>query len=149
MKDSKVNVCQSLCRLENGLEKLRCTASQVADLKLTLAVQEVELAIKNEAADKLIEMVGVETAKVQNEKGLGKDCTPLVANSISPLANLAVDMQALKHFCFEISAAAENAGATSGALTSTTSGWSSEHQTSRIVEKNGETFAQQWDNKRC
>lgn len=57
------------------MEKLRCTASQVADLKKTLAVQEVELAKKNEAADKLIEMVGVETAKVQSEKGLGKDCT--------------------------------------------------------------------------
>lgn len=61
-----------LWRLENGLEKLRSTASQVDDLKKTLAVQEVELAVKNEAADKLIEMVGVETAKVQHEKQLGE-----------------------------------------------------------------------------
>lgn len=41
-------------------------------LKAKLAVQEVELQQKNEAADKLIEMVGVETAKVQSEKALGK-----------------------------------------------------------------------------
>ena len=41
-------------------------------LKEKLAVQEIELHQKNEAADKLIEMVGVETAKVQSEKALGK-----------------------------------------------------------------------------
>lgn len=59
-------------RLENGLEKLRSTATQVDELKVKLAIQEVELQQKNEAADKLIEMVGVETAKVQSEKALGK-----------------------------------------------------------------------------
>ena len=59
-------------RLENGLEKLRGTASQVDELKAKLAIQEIELQQKNEAADKLIEMVGVETAKVQSEKALGK-----------------------------------------------------------------------------
>lgn len=59
-------------RLENGLEKLRSTASQVDELKAKLALQEIELQQKNEAADKLIEMVGVETAKVQSEKALGK-----------------------------------------------------------------------------
>lgn len=58
-------------RLENGLEKLRSTASQVDELKAKLALQEIELKQKNEAADKLIEMVGVETAKVQSEKALG------------------------------------------------------------------------------
>lgn len=68
------------------MEKLRCTASQVDDLKKTLAIQEVELAKKNEAADKLIEMVGVETAKVQNEKGLGKPC---LHARVGQLANLA------------------------------------------------------------
>lgn len=58
--------------MENGLEKLRSTSCQVDALKEKLAVQEVELHQKNEAADKLIEMVGVETAKVQSEKALGK-----------------------------------------------------------------------------
>lgn len=52
-------------RLENGLEKLSSTALQVEELKKTLAVQEIELQEKNDAADALIEMVRVETEKVQ------------------------------------------------------------------------------------
>jgi len=48
-------------RLENGLDKL----------KKKLAVQEVELQQKNEAADALIARVGVETEKVQKEKAIG------------------------------------------------------------------------------
>ena len=58
-------------RLENGLAKLRSTATQVDELKEKLAVQEVELQQKNEAADALIAIVGVETEKVQTEKALG------------------------------------------------------------------------------
>ncbi|XP_077967769.1 dynein beta chain, ciliary-like [Styela clava] len=57
-------------RLENGLEKLRSTASQVDDLKNKLAAQEVELKQKNEDADKLIQVVGVETEKVSKEKAI-------------------------------------------------------------------------------
>ncbi len=45
-----------MMRLENGLEKLKSTASQVDDLKAKLAAQEVELAIKNEEANKLIQV---------------------------------------------------------------------------------------------
>ncbi|XP_039357487.1 dynein heavy chain 17, axonemal isoform X16 [Mauremys reevesii] len=55
-------------RLENGLMKLQSTASQVDDLKAKLAVQELELKHKNEDADKLIQVVGVETEKVSKEK---------------------------------------------------------------------------------
>ena len=44
------------------------TAAQVAELKTQLATQEVELTRKNDEADKLIEIVGVETEKVSNEK---------------------------------------------------------------------------------
>lgn len=54
------------------MEKLRSTACQVDELKAKLALQEIELQQKNEAADKLIEIVGIETAKVQSEKALGK-----------------------------------------------------------------------------
>lgn len=61
-----------VCRLENGLEKLRSTAVQVDKLKEKLAVQEVELQQKNDAADALITIVGVETDKVQKEKAIGK-----------------------------------------------------------------------------
>lgn len=63
-----------VARLENGLDKLRSTAAQVDDLKAKLAVQEVELKQKNEAADALIEIVGVETEKVSTEKAVGESC---------------------------------------------------------------------------
>uniref|UniRef100_A0A669PYI5 Dynein axonemal heavy chain 9 n=1 Tax=Phasianus colchicus TaxID=9054 RepID=A0A669PYI5_PHACC len=55
-------------RLENGLEKLNSTSAQVDDLKAKLAAQEAELKQKNEDADKLIQVVGVETEKVSREK---------------------------------------------------------------------------------
>lgn len=42
------------------------------DLKVKLAIQEVELKIKNDAADALIEVVGIETEKVSKEKAIGK-----------------------------------------------------------------------------
>ncbi|XP_044764909.1 dynein beta chain, ciliary [Coccinella septempunctata] len=62
-----------IARLENGLDKLRSTASQVDDLKKKLAIQEVELKEKNEAADSLIEIVGIETEKVSIEKNLADE----------------------------------------------------------------------------
>nr|XP_029540762.1 LOW QUALITY PROTEIN: dynein heavy chain 9, axonemal [Oncorhynchus nerka] len=55
-------------RLENGLQKLNSTSAQVDDLKAKLAAQEVELKQKNEDADRLIQVVGVETEKVSKEK---------------------------------------------------------------------------------
>ena len=51
-------------RLEGGLEKLKSTAAQVDDLKEKLAAQEVELKQKNDDADALIKVVGVEQEKV-------------------------------------------------------------------------------------
>ncbi|KAK7507150.1 hypothetical protein BaRGS_00001085, partial [Batillaria attramentaria] len=62
-----------IVRLENGLEKLRHTAGQVDDLKAKLASQEVELAQKNEDANKLIRMVGAETEKVGKEKAIADE----------------------------------------------------------------------------
>ena len=47
--------------------------SQVDDLKSKLASQEVELAIKNEDANKLIQVVGAETEKVTKEKTIADD----------------------------------------------------------------------------
>uniref|UniRef100_A0A803TFH7 Dynein axonemal heavy chain 17 n=1 Tax=Anolis carolinensis TaxID=28377 RepID=A0A803TFH7_ANOCA len=60
-------------RLENGLMKLQSTASQVDDLKAKLAVQELELKQKNEDADKLIQVVGIETDKVSREKTIADE----------------------------------------------------------------------------
>ncbi|KAK5851425.1 hypothetical protein PBY51_002220 [Eleginops maclovinus] len=55
-------------RLESGLQKLSSTSAQVDDLKAKLAAQEVELQQKNEDADTLIQVVGIETEKVSKEK---------------------------------------------------------------------------------
>lgn len=60
-------------RLQNGLEKLKSTAMQVDDLKAKLAIQEIELKEKNEAADALIEIVGIETEKVSIEKSIADE----------------------------------------------------------------------------
>ncbi|XP_065217396.1 dynein beta chain, ciliary [Planococcus citri] len=60
-------------RLENGLDKLKKTAAQVDDLKAKLAIQEIELKAKNDAADALIEIVGIETEKVSKEKTLADE----------------------------------------------------------------------------
>uniref|UniRef100_A0A8C6JKW0 Dynein axonemal heavy chain 17 n=1 Tax=Melopsittacus undulatus TaxID=13146 RepID=A0A8C6JKW0_MELUD len=60
-------------RLENGLEKLKSTSAQVDELKAKLAAQEVELKQKNDDADKLIQVVGVETEKVSREKAIADD----------------------------------------------------------------------------
>lgn len=46
---------------------------QVDDLKATLAIQEAELKQKNENADKLIHVVGVETEKVSKEKAIADE----------------------------------------------------------------------------
>uniref|UniRef100_A0ABM5FM48 Dynein axonemal heavy chain 9 isoform X2 n=1 Tax=Pogona vitticeps TaxID=103695 RepID=A0ABM5FM48_9SAUR len=60
-------------RLDNGLQKLRSTSAQVDDLKAKLAAQEVELKQKNEDADKLIQVVGIETEKVSKEKAIADE----------------------------------------------------------------------------
>ncbi|NWU90022.1 DYH9 protein, partial [Upupa epops] len=60
-------------RLENGLEKLNSTSAQVDELKAKLAAQEMELKQKNDDADKLIQVVGVETEKVSREKAIADE----------------------------------------------------------------------------
>ncbi|KAK4884824.1 hypothetical protein RN001_001095 [Aquatica leii] len=62
------NLEYSIVRLENGLLKLASTAEEVDGLQEVLAVQQVVLAEKNEAADKLIVVLGVENEKVEAEK---------------------------------------------------------------------------------
>lgn len=56
-----------------SVDHITCMLCQVDDLKAKLAVQEVELKQKNEDADKLIEVVGVETEKVSKEKVIAND----------------------------------------------------------------------------
>uniref|UniRef100_A0A452UEG0 Dynein axonemal heavy chain 17 n=1 Tax=Ursus maritimus TaxID=29073 RepID=A0A452UEG0_URSMA len=69
----RMELVAKIKRLENGLMKLQSTASQVDNLKATLAIQEAELKQKNENADKLIHVVGVETEKVSKEKAIADE----------------------------------------------------------------------------
>lgn len=68
LKRKHEELLAKMSRLENGLQKLESTAQQVDDLKAKLAAQEVELAQKNEDANKLLQVVGTETEKVSKEK---------------------------------------------------------------------------------
>ncbi|XP_006886407.1 PREDICTED: dynein heavy chain 17, axonemal [Elephantulus edwardii] len=73
LSKKRMELVAKIERLENGLMKLQSTASQVDDLKATLAIQEAELKQKNENADKLIQVVGVETEKVSKEKAIADE----------------------------------------------------------------------------
>ncbi|XP_041939413.1 dynein heavy chain 9, axonemal [Alosa sapidissima] len=89
-------------RLENGLQKLNSTSAQVDDLKAKLAAQEVELKLKNEDADKLIQVVGVETEKVTREKAVADE-------EEQKVAVIAVEVSRKQRDCEEDLAKAEPA----------------------------------------
>lgn len=75
-----------VARLENGLDKLKTTSFQVEELKKKLAIQELELKEKNDAADALIEIVGIETEKVSIEKKLAdeeEERVAMIADEVS------------------------------------------------------------------
>ncbi|XP_030637646.1 dynein heavy chain 11, axonemal [Chanos chanos] len=61
---------QKMERLENGLQKLQSTASQVEDLKAKLAIQEVELHQRNSDTEALISKIGQQTEKLNLEKSI-------------------------------------------------------------------------------
>ncbi|KAF5280421.1 hypothetical protein FQR65_LT03230 [Abscondita terminalis] len=62
-----------ITRLENGLTKLASTAAEVDELQKVLVVQEVVVAEKNAAADKLIVVLSVENEKVEAEKAIATE----------------------------------------------------------------------------
>ncbi|XP_056152705.1 dynein axonemal heavy chain 17-like [Lampris incognitus] len=64
----RIQLLSKIEHLENGLTNLRSTSEQVNDIKDTQAAQKEELRQKNEDADKLIEVIGVETEKVSKEQ---------------------------------------------------------------------------------
>lgn len=86
LKQKSSELHSKVKRLENGLDKLRSTAKQVDELKKKLAVQEIELKEKNDAADALIEIVGIETEKVSIEKNLAdeeEEKVAIIADEVS------------------------------------------------------------------
>ncbi|KAG7214621.1 hypothetical protein INR49_010513 [Caranx melampygus] len=66
----RTELTQKMERLENGLQKLLSTASQVEDLKAKLAVQEVELWQRNTDIEALIAKIGQQTDKLNQERAV-------------------------------------------------------------------------------
>ncbi|XP_043921477.1 dynein axonemal heavy chain 11 [Protopterus annectens] len=70
LKKKRKELSQRMERLNNGILKLKTTASQVEDLKAKLASQEVELQLRNQDAEALIAKIGLQTEKVSQEKAV-------------------------------------------------------------------------------
>ncbi|KAK9886614.1 hypothetical protein WA026_017536 [Henosepilachna vigintioctopunctata] len=66
-------VNENIERLENGLTKLASTSEEVDGLKEILAVKDQEVAVKNEAATKLIAILAVENEKVASEQAIASE----------------------------------------------------------------------------
>uniref|UniRef100_A0A8C9ZTH7 Dynein, axonemal, heavy polypeptide 9 like n=1 Tax=Sander lucioperca TaxID=283035 RepID=A0A8C9ZTH7_SANLU len=66
----RTELTQKMERLENGLQKLQTTASQVEDLKAKLAVQEVELWQRNTDIEALIDKIGQQTDRLNQERAV-------------------------------------------------------------------------------
>ncbi|XP_007888401.2 dynein axonemal heavy chain 11-like [Callorhinchus milii] len=70
LSKKRKELIQKMQRLENGLQKLQTTASQVEDLKAKLAVQEIELHQRNKDTEELIAQIGQQTHKLNQEKAI-------------------------------------------------------------------------------
>ncbi|XP_072570592.1 dynein axonemal heavy chain 11 isoform X2 [Paramormyrops kingsleyae] len=68
LSKKRAELVRKMERLENGLQKLQTTSSQVEDLKAKLAVQEVELNQRNIDTEALIAKIGQQTEKLNQEK---------------------------------------------------------------------------------
>ncbi|XP_033960741.1 dynein axonemal heavy chain 11 [Pseudochaenichthys georgianus] len=66
----RTELIQKMERLENGLQKLQTTASQVEDLKAKLAVQEVELWQRNSDIEALLDQIGQQTDRLNQERAV-------------------------------------------------------------------------------
>lgn len=73
LRDKTKNLVDNIERLESGLLKLASTSEEVDGLKEVLAVQEIELNTKNEAAGKLIAVLSAENEKVAKEQAIASE----------------------------------------------------------------------------
>ncbi|EDX15768.1 GD15126 [Drosophila simulans] len=71
--DKNGEFAERIARLQSGMSKLAECARQVDTLKHQLAIQEVQLAAKNAAADKLIVIVSAESEKVKRERYIASE----------------------------------------------------------------------------
>lgn len=67
------DIKERIYQLTSGLEKLKSTTKEVDVLKITLAEQEIVLKEKNDAADKLIQVLTVENEKVSKEQAFAAE----------------------------------------------------------------------------
>nr|XP_054595116.1 dynein axonemal heavy chain 11 [Nothobranchius furzeri] len=70
LRKKRTELAQKMDRLENGLQKLQNTASQVEDLKAKLAVQEVELLQRNTDIEALLAKIGQQSDKLSQERAV-------------------------------------------------------------------------------
>ncbi|KAA0703060.1 Dynein beta chain, ciliary [Triplophysa tibetana] len=68
LEKREMDLQQRRGRLCAGLQKLKTTASQVEDLTLKLNSQEVELTLKNQAAEALMARIGLQTERVSQKR---------------------------------------------------------------------------------
>lgn len=73
LNEKTAEIKNRIYRLSNGLEKLASTTTEVDVLKVTLASQEIVLKEKNDAADKLIDVLSNENEKVSVEQAIASE----------------------------------------------------------------------------
>ncbi|XP_045472902.1 dynein beta chain, ciliary-like isoform X2 [Harmonia axyridis] len=73
LSEKTKDVNDNIDRLETGLTKLASTSEEVDGLKEILAVKDQEVAVKNEAATKLIAILAVENEKVAAEQAIASE----------------------------------------------------------------------------
>ncbi|CAH1116455.1 unnamed protein product [Phaedon cochleariae] len=73
LTEKTLDIKGNIERLENGITKLASTSLEVDGLKEVLAVQEVVLGEKNEAASKLIAVLSAENEKVAKEQEIASE----------------------------------------------------------------------------
>lgn len=78
-------ISEQIQRLETGLETMNNTTNQVSELQKLLDVKMVEVEIKKEATDKLIDIVSTESSAA----GIEEDAAKIQADATNALVALA------------------------------------------------------------
>nr|XP_054596285.1 dynein axonemal heavy chain 11 [Nothobranchius furzeri] len=68
LEKSRAQLQHQMNRLDNGLQKLQTTATQVEDLKAKLASQEADLNLKNGNTEALLVKIGLQSEKVSQKR---------------------------------------------------------------------------------
>ena len=103
------NLRMSKERLENGLDKIAAASAQVADLQVNLKQEQIIVAEKKEATDKLIVSIGVEKeqvdAAVEAGRGDEEECSKIAEEVKAFQDECAEDLKAAEPIIAEAEAA--------------------------------------------